>query len=208
VTNNDRGNNRSNTEIRYANRTVPGGVTAVSQSTFTSAQPVGKAVVAVNQQEIASAPVQRRAEVAPTRNSVFGTSAPTGNRVAQPPAEVANRSVVAKTPPPPPPVPFERQQQKLAAQPGQPLARNEVEGLRPANVPAVQPHIRQAPPGKPATADSNQPGSQPANVQPSNQPRANVGTNPPPASNAPPARNDMPRGANRGQPPANVQPPS
>src|ERR1019366_8931268 len=205
VTNNDRGNNRSNTEIRYANRTVPGGVTAVSQSTFTSAQPVGRAVVPVNQQEIASAPISRRAEVAPTRNSVLGTSAPTGSHVPQPSAEVANRSVVAKTPPPPPPVPFEKQQQKLAAQPGQPLARNEVEGLRPANVPAVQPHVKQAPPGKPATADSNQPGSQPANVQPSNQPRANVGANPPPANNAPPPGNGRPDRSNRGQP-AEVQP--
>lgn len=202
-------NTRSTTEIKYANRTVPGGVTAVSQSTFTSAQPVGRAVVAVNQQEIASAPVQRRAEVAPTRNSVFGTSAPTANRVAQPPAEVANRSVVAKTPPPPPPVPFEKQQQKLAAQPGQPLARNEVEGLRPANVPAVQPHVRQAPPGKPATADSNQPGAKPTPAQPSNPPPANVGANPP-AINAPPAGNNQPDRTSRGQPapaqPSNAPP--
>jgi hypothetical protein len=204
VTNNNIINNSNDTNIKYVNRTVPGGVTAVPQSAFASAQPVGRAAVAVNQQEIASAPVQRRAEVVPTRNSVFGNPAPTGNRVAQPSAEVANRSVVAKTPPPPPPVPFEKQQQKLAAQPGQPLAKNEVESLRPANVPAVQPHVRQAPPGKPATADSNQPGSQPANVQPSNQPRANVGANPPPADNAPPARNDRP---NRGQP-ANVEPPN
>jgi hypothetical protein len=204
VTNNNRDNNRNNAEIKYANRTAPGGVTAVSQRTFTSAQPVGRAVVAVNQQEIASAPISRRAEVAPTRNSVFGASAPTGNHVPQPSTEVANRSVVAKTPPPPPPVPFERQQQKLAAQPGQPLARSEVEGLRPANVPAAQPHVRQAPPGKPATADSNQPGSQPANVRPSNQPPANVGANPP-ANNAPPVRNDQPDRSNRGQP-ATVQP--
>ena len=81
------------------------GVTAVSQSAFTSAQPVAKAAVTMNAQQIASAPVSSRAAVAPTKNSVFGTSASSGNaRIARPPAAVATRSVVAKTPPPPPPV--------------------------------------------------------------------------------------------------------
>ena len=190
-------NNTNNTNITYANRNVRGGVTAVSQSTFTSAQPVGRAAVAVNQQEIASAPISRRAEVAPTRNSVFGTSAPTGNRVPQPPAAVVNRSVVAKKAPPPTPVSFERQQQKLAAQPGQPLARNEVDGLRPANGPAQQPRVRQAPPGRPAAADSNQPGNQPGNARPSNPPAADVAPNPPP--NNAPGRGNRPNGANRNQ---------
>ena len=200
VNNNNRGNNRNNSEIRYANRTAPGGVTVVSQNTFAGAQPVSRAVVAVNQREIASAPVSQRAELAPTRNSVFGTSAPSGNRAPRPPAEVSNRSVVAKRPPPPPPVPFERQQQKLAAQPGQPLGRTEVEGLRPANAPPVQQHVRQAPPGRPATADSNQPGARPTG-QPSNAPPASIG------ANGPAGRNDRPNGGFRGQP-GNAQPPS
>ena len=183
-------------------------MTVVARDTFTSAKPVGRAVVAVNQQELASAPVSRRAEVAPTRNSVFGNSAPAGNRVPHPSEEVVNRSVVAKRPPPPPPVPFERQQQKLAAQPGQPLARTEVEGLRPTNAPAVQPHVRQAPPGKATAADSNQPARQPGNVPP-NAPPASVGATPP-VNNVPPARNDRPNGPNRGQsgnvPPSNPPP--
>jgi len=204
--NNDRGNNRNNMDIKYANRTAPGGVTVVTRGTFTSAQPVAKATVSVNARDMEAAPVSQRAEVAPTRNSVFGTSAPTGNRVPRPSAEVVNRSVVAKRPPPPPPVPFEKQQQKLAAQPGQPLPKSEVESMRPSNVPAVQSHVRQAPPGKPATADSNQPARQPGSVQPPTPQPANVGANPP-ANNAPPGRNDRPFGANRGQP-GNVPPPA
>jgi len=210
VSNNDRGGNRgnngNNSEIKYANRGVPGGVTAVSQSTFTSAQPVGRAVVAVNQQELASAPVSRRAEVAPTRSSVFGTADTTGNHASRPPAEVASRSVVAKAPPPAPPVSFERQEQKLTAQPGQPLARNEVEGLRPSNAPAGKAMVRQAPAGKPATADSNQPREQPGNAQPQNRAPANAvernaGNDTPAAQNGPTDR------SNRGQP-TSVQPTS
>ncbi len=201
--------NSNNPNIRYANRTARGGVTAVSRSTFATAQPVGRAVVAVNPQEIGSAPVSRRAEVVPTRNSVLGTSAQTGGRVPQPPAQVAGRSVVVKTPPPPPPVPFARQQQRLAAQPGQPLAGNEIEGLRPANVPPVRSNVRQAPPGRAATADSNQPGNQPVNGRSSAAP-ANAPANSP-ANSAPAARPDRPSGANRGRstnpPPANPAPP-
>ena len=198
----DNGNNRNNSEIKYMNRTAPGGVTVVSQNTFAGAQPVGKAVIAVNPRDIASAPVGRRAEVAPTRNSVYGNSAPTGNRVAQPSAAVANRTVVAKTPPPPPPVSFERQQQRLAAQPGTPLAKSEMQGLRPTNAPTVQPQVRQAPPGRPATADSV---DRPANMPPSRGP-ASVGANPP-ANTVPAGRNDRPNGPNFGRP-SNAQPPN
>ena len=178
VYNNQVTNNINTTNITYVNRTVQGGVTAVPQSTFTSAQPVARAAVAVNLQQIASAPVTSRATVAPTRNSVIGTSAPNANRVAQPPAAIANRSVVAKSTPPPPPVAFAKQQQALAVHPGQPLARHEVESLRPANVAAGHPLVKQAPPGKPATPNTNRPVSQPvvgnsrqpANAQPSNAP--------------------------------------
>ncbi len=202
VYNNQVTNNINNTNITYANRTVRGGVTAVPQSTFTSAQPVARAAVAVNPQQIAEAPITSRAAVAPTRNSVLGTSAPTATRVAQPPAVIANRPVVAKATPPPPPVAFEKQQQALAVHPGQPLARHEVESLRPANVAAGHPLVKQAPAGKPATSDTNRPVSQPAvgnsrqpaNAQPSNTP-ANM-----PAANAPadkpqPIRSDRPPSA-------------
>jgi len=203
-------NDSNNTNIRYVNRSARGGVTAVPRSTFSNAQPVGRAVVAVKEQEIGSAPISRRAEVAPTRNSVLGTSAQRGGRVPQPSADIANRSVVARTPPPPPPVPFERQQQKLATQPGQPLAGNEIDGLRPANVSPDRPNVRRAPPGRAATPDSSQPGNQPGNGRPSVPAPPNAGASSP-ANSAPPARADRPSGANRTGPanaaPSNPAPP-
>jgi len=197
-------NNVTNTRITYVNRTVRGGVTAVPQSTFASAQPVARAVVVVNQQQIAAAPVNRRAAVAPTRNSVLGPSASAGNRVARPPAAIVQRPVVAKAPAPPPPVSFEKQQRALASHPGQPLARHEVETLRPANVATERPQVKQAPPGKPATPNRTRPTGQPsvanprqpANTPPSNAP-ANRQAN---ETNAPvqkpqPTRNDRPPSA-------------
>jgi hypothetical protein len=193
-------------------------VTAVSRTTFVNAQPVGRSVIVVNQQEIASAPINRRAEVAPTRNSVLGPSAASGQRASQPPAAVVSRVVVAKTAPPPAPVPFEKQQAKLAAQPGQPLARNEVEVLRPPNASPARTHFKQAPQGKPAQADSTEPVARPANNIPGGRggnrgqqpvtaqpqvpvPAAAVTT--PPANNAPASR-----GGNRPPQPANAQPPT
>jgi hypothetical protein len=178
--------NRGNNPNLYANRTVRGGVTAVPQNAFASAQPVAKAAVVLNPQQIAAAPVISRAAVAPTRTSVLGGSGASAARVAQPPAAIANRPVVAKTPPPPPPVAFAKQQQALAAHPGQPLARTEVETLRPANVVVAHPLVKQAPPGKPATPSATHPASQPvvgnsrpANAQTSNTP-ANGTANVPP----------------------------
>src|SRR5271166_4556451 len=174
VYNNQVTNNNSN-NITYVNRAVPGAVTAVPQNAFRSSAPVARAAVPVNEKQIASAPVVSRAMVAPTRDSVLGTSAPTANRVARPPEAVINRPVVAKATPPPPPVPFAKQQQELAKHPGQPLAAHEVQVLRPANVAAAQPLVKQAPPGKPAPLNTNRPvnppvvgnSKQPANAQPS-----------------------------------------
>ena len=154
------------TNVTYVNRNVRGAVTAVPQRTFVSAQPVGRAAVAVNAREIASAPMSSRVAVAPTRESVLGARAATANRVAAPPAAVANRQVIAKATPPPPPVAFARQQQALAAHPGQPLARQEVQSLRPADTPAAHPMVKQAPPGKPATPNMGRPANQPTNLQP------------------------------------------
>ena len=154
-------NNTNNTNIHYVNKTATGGVTAVSQTTFINAQHVGKSAVVVNQRDIESAPVYRRAEVAPSRNSVLGPGASEGRHVPQPRAEVINRPVVAKTPPPAPPVSFERQQARLVTQPGQPLASKDIESLRSSNSAPGKSHVRQAPPGKQTVADSMQAPSTP-----------------------------------------------
>ena len=200
------------TNVTYANRNVQGAVTAVPQRAFAGAQPVGRAAVTMSARDIAAAPVSARVAVAPTRESVLGARAATANHVAAPPAAVMNRQVIAKTPPPPPPVPFAKQQQALAAHPGQPLARSEVRSLRPANAPAAQPMVKQAPPGKPATPNAGRPGNQPGNQpnagrpgQPAPTPPTNQPGNRPGNQQAP---NERPGAANPAQPnrPPSAQP--
>jgi hypothetical protein len=153
--------------VTYANRNVRGAVMAVPQRAFASAQPVGRAAVAMNALQIARAPVSARVAVAPTRDSVLGAKFATANRVTAPPQAVMNKKVIANKTPPPPPVPFAKQQHALAAHPGQPLAKSEVRKLRPAAAEASHPMVKQAPPGKPAIANVGRPGNQPApNAQP------------------------------------------
>jgi hypothetical protein len=201
-------NNTNNTNVRYSNKNVQGAVTAVSQTTFVSAHHVGKGAVVVNSQDITTSSVNRRAEVAPTRNSVLGSSARDGNRAAQPPEKVINRTIVAKTTPPPPPVPFERQQAKLAARPGQPLAESEIETLRPGNSSAARSRVHQAPPGRAASADSDLPPANAPGNSRQQMPSPTI-TNPP--TNAGTGRSDRPPNrSNRGggDQPANVQAPA
>ena len=194
-------NNTTNiTNVTYVNRSVQGAVMVVPQHAFTSAQPVAQARVQVSAQQIASASVSGRVAVTPSRESVLGAKAATAGHVAAPPAAVANRQVVAKKTPPPPPVPFAKQQQALAAHPGQPLARNEVQSLRPANAAAVHPMVKVAPPAKPATPTVGHPASQPGNAARPGQPAPAPPPNRP--SNAP-APNERPAEANR---PAPAQP--
>jgi uncharacterized protein DUF6600 len=223
------------TNITYANRNVQGAVMVVPQHAFVSAQPVAQARVTVTAQQIASAPMSARVAVAPTQQSVLGAKAASAGHVAAPPAAIASRQVVAKKTPPPPPVAFAKQQQALAAHPGQPLARGEVQTLRPANTAAARPMVKQAPPSKPATpnmghpapgrpapaaaARPGQPATPPANQpmnKPANQPAANP--NPAPAAPAQPTRpvptqpNNRPEAAqpNRPTPPPanNEHPPA
>jgi hypothetical protein len=157
------------TNVTYANRNVQGAVMAVPQRAFASAQPVGRAAVVVNERQIAAASVSARVAVVPTRESVLGAKFATANHVNAPPAAVMNRQVIAKRTPPPAPVPFAKQQQALAAHPGQPLARSEVRSLRPAGAAASQPMVKQAPPGRPAAPNAARPG-QPASMPPANRP--------------------------------------
>jgi len=200
--NNANVNNTSN--IKYVNKTVPGGVTAVPRNAFVGSQTVAKSAVAVNAQQIAAAPVSSRAIVAPTNSSVLGASAASSNHVAQPPAAIANRTVVAKATPPPPPIPFAKQQQALAVHPGQPLAQHEVQTLRTTTVAATQPLVKQAPPGKAATPGTNRPVVQPVAATPTAP--ANVTANKP--ANAPPPNAGASTAVNANQPVRTDRPPS
>jgi hypothetical protein len=189
------------TNVTYANRTVQGAVVVVPQHSFASAEPVARVAVAVSPQQIAAAPVSARVAVVPTHESVLGSKAASVGHVTAPPAAIRNRQVVAKTTPPPQPVPFAKQQQALAAHPGQPLAKHELQTLRPAGA-AARPMVKQAPPGKPATPAVGHP------TQPANQPNAVKPGQPvsrPPASstNRPanqPSQNERPGAANSAQP--------
>ena len=196
------------TNVTYANRSVQGAVTVVPQRAFAGAQPVARAAVAVNAQQIASASISARVAVAPTQQAVLGAKASTSGHVAAPPAAVMNRQVVAKKTPPPPPVPFAKQQQALAAHPGQPVAAREMQSLRPTGAAAPRPMVKQAPPGKAATPNAVRPASLPANrpnaarpgqpAPPANQP-ANRPANPPAPTQRPGAAN--PAQPNRPAPP-------
>ncbi len=192
------------TNVTYANRSVQGAVTVVPQRAFAGAQPVARAAVAVNAQQIASASISARIAVAPTQQSVLGAKASTSGHVAAPPAAVMNRQVVAKKTPPPPPVPFAKQQQALAAHPGQPVAPREMQSLRPTGAAAPRAMVKQAPPGKPATPNAVRPASLPANRpnaarpgQPATTPPANQPANRPANQ---PAPNERPGAAIPAQP--------
>jgi hypothetical protein len=186
------------TNVTYANRNVQGAVMVVPQGAFAGAQPVAHAAVAVNAQQIASASVNARVAVTPTRESVLGAKASSAGHVTAPPAAVMNRQVIAKRTPPPAPVPFAKQQQALAAHPGQPVGRQELQTLRPASTAAARPMVKQAPPGKPAAPNVGRPGNPPNAARPgqpeapANQPMNRPGN--------PPAPNERPAGANPAQP--------
>jgi hypothetical protein len=192
--------------VTYVNRTVNNAVTAVPQRTFVSAQPVGRAAVRVNAQQIASAPMSSRAAVPPGREAVLGVRANTANRVAAPSQAIANRSVTAKAAPPPPPPSFASRQQMLEQHPGQSIARPELQKLAPPTNTTTARTVRVAPPSKPATAtpapanQPNRPGNPPATnerpgatppaaAQPNNRPQPNQPTPNQPAPNNRPENN-------------------
>jgi hypothetical protein len=180
------------TRVNYVNRNVQGAVTAVPQRAFASAQPVARSAVAVNAREVASAPVAARVTVPPAHQAVLGVHANTANRVAMPPRAVASRQVIAKATPPPPRPSFAAREQVLQAHPGQPVDRQEMQKLHPAH---AAPQVKQAPPGKPATA-MNRPANQPAN-EPGNRPGN------PPANERPGAKPSQPAPAQPAPAPSN-----
>jgi len=208
-------NNTTVNNVTYVNRNVNGAVTAVPQHAFAGGQPVARVAVPMTRQQIAAAPVNARVAVAPSQTAVMGPRAGTANPVAAPPRAMFTRPVIAKAAPPPAPVSFAAKQQVLAAHPGQPVARQEMQRLRPANAPASQPVVKQAPPGKPATPASTpnmaRPGNQPANRMtnsPANQPAyrpVNPNANDRPV--ATPPNRPQPNQPPSNQPPVN-QPPN
>ncbi len=179
-------NNVSVTNVKYVNQSVPGAVVATTPQAFTSAQPVAKNAVKVDQREVASAPVRAFTPPAvPAKQAVLGT----GAAAAKPPAAVQTRAVVAKVAPPPPPPTFEKQQAAIKTNGGKPLSVVQVKQIQPAPVQTAA-VVKVAPPAAPKPvaaapkpAATSRPG-QPPNGQPQNaQPAQN--NRPAPATNTP-----------------------
>jgi hypothetical protein len=207
-------NNTTINNVTYVNRNVRGGVTAVPQQAFATAQPVGRTAVAVDQNQLRQGPVSSRAAVPPGRQAVMGAQANNTNHVAAPPQAVASRQVIAKNAPPPPPPSFASRQQMLAQHPGVPVSRPQLQQMHAANPPASAPRVITAPPARPQPlpAAVNRPGNPPAGNTPAanrpqpgnppvpnNRPQPNQPDNrPQPGANRPfepPARNDRPPSA-------------
>lgn len=194
------------TNIDYVNR---GAVVAVPQNSFVSAQPVQRAVIHVDANQMRQAQIIGAApKVAPQRESIVSNS--NGRKAAAPPAALANRPVVAKLTPPPSPVPFAAKQQILQQHPGTPVqpaqlqtlrsqaarqnpapARMQVKPVDPKQIHAVTPAVR---PG-PAPTLAQRP------VQPQNRPALPVTA---PASAARPQ--NLPPVQQQTQPPARPAP--
>ena len=205
-------NNTTINNVTYVNRNVRGGVTAVPQQAFATAQPVSRTAVVVNESQMRRGPVSARAAVPPGRQAVMGMQANTANRVAAPPQAVASRQVIARTAPPPPPPSFASRQQVLAQNPGVPVSRPQLQQIHAANPPVSR--VITAPPARPEPLPSagNRPGNQPNNrpAAPGNPPAGNApaanerpGMNNPPANRPQPANPPMPNNRPDMNPPSN-----
>jgi len=151
-------NNTQITNIHYANQRVPGALTAVPNRVMTNSEPVGRNIVAVNENEWKTAQVGAAPQVAPERNSVLGTNAAT--RAAVPPIRTVPRNVVSHAVPPQRPIPFEAKQEALDRNPGRPLDRQTEEHIR-STMPVTPVRAAGQPsqPGQPATpAQPGRPG--------------------------------------------------
>ena len=90
------------TNVTYRNRTVPGAVTAVTRTTFTSAEPVGRHVVRIDEREITRVRASGAApRIEPPRQSILGMNDAARRNVRTPPEAVRERQVVTKRAPPP-----------------------------------------------------------------------------------------------------------
>jgi hypothetical protein len=207
-------NNTRVTNVTYVNQRVPGAVMATSQQAFTSAQPVARNAVRVDARQMASAQVQvRQPAIVPTKQAVLGSARPAEH---QPPAAVQQRAVVAKAAPPPPAPSFERRQEAIKTNGGQPLSVTQIRQMQPAAAARTQaaavrvaPPPRQAPvsvreapkPSQPVNRSAAQGGQgsvagrpgQPGQPQPG-QPQNNPGNRPAAVNNEQPGNRPAERG--------------
>jgi hypothetical protein len=204
-------NNTTVNKVTYVNQRVSGAVAVTSQQAFTSAQPVARNTVKVDERQMASAQVQvRQPTIVPTKQAVLGSARPAEH---QPPAALQQRAVVAKAPPPPPPPSFEKRQEAIKSNGGKPLSVTQIRQIQPAPTAQTQaaavkvaPPPKQAPipvreapkPAQPVNRTAaegnvaNRPG-QPGQVQPG-QPQSNPANRPGTPNNEQPGNRPVERG--------------
>ena len=177
----------------YQYQSSPGAVTAVSKTAFQNGEPVRKAAVQVNAQEIQRAKVLQTAAIAPTPRAVAGPN-PSAKPSSRPPATLASRPVVTKMAPSAHAIPVGQ------TKPAPRTAYRSMANAKPAT---------SQPPAKTGAQPANRPTEPSANRPPAAQPTAPANraeaparTNEPPArANQPPARTNEPP-ARENQPPA------
>src|SRR6185437_11197904 len=117
---------------RSVNERIPGAVTAVPRTIFTSAQPVAPHAIHVTPTSFHNARVSATPPaIAPMRAGVVGAGATGGRGARVPPWHVVNRPVVALKTPPPMPVPFDKARRAIIANGGRPLPPAQLARLRP-----------------------------------------------------------------------------
>jgi hypothetical protein len=196
-------NNVNVTNVKYVNQSVPGAVAATTPRAFTSAQPVARNAVKVDQREVASAPVRAfTPAVVPAKQAVLGT----GAAAAKPPVALQTRAVVAKVAPPPPPPSFEKRQEAIKSNGGRPLSVAQVRQIEPVTAHREAP-VKIAPAAKPVTpqpSQTNRPG-QPQNGRPA-QVAPNTPRPPDRPADRPVPPNNAPQTPNKPVTPYTVQP--
>ncbi|HEY1313677.1 MAG TPA: FecR family protein [Steroidobacteraceae bacterium] len=193
--------NNKTVDITYVNRAAPGAITATTSAAFTSAQPVSRNLVKVDQRELASAPIHPLAPaLVPTKQAVLGSSR-TAN--SKPPAAVLTRSVIARTPPPAAPPTFERRQEALKNNGGKPLSAEQVRQIQRSTAAPRTAAIRVAPPLSPV---SLKPVAPRTSAQPPQ--RAPAANPPPPAAPRMPISHPAPAAIHANELPAPPKPAS
>lgn len=105
-------------QVNYANRTVPGAVTAIPRDVFVNAQPVQRSILRLDRKAATTGEITGVAPIAPSRRSVIGSGKAVEERPSQ---EATDRRVVVRNAPPPAERPFAAREQQLQKNPGRVL---------------------------------------------------------------------------------------
>jgi len=198
-------NNNTNVNVNrtYMYQNAPGAVTAVPKASFQNGEPVAKAAVQINAQQVQHPQIVQAAAIAPTPRAMAGPGAP-AKVSARPPAMLASRPVVTKLAPSPRAIPVGH------STPANASTYHTMAAAKPAITPPPGRTAAAPPTGtfaKPPAAGppAGQPGK-PATVQPGN-PAPTTKFQPPTRENQPPART-IGSPANNPAPPPKFQPPT